>query len=43
MPKELFTLKHPTVILSTAAVGGTMEGEGRFGNQFDMKDPTGKF
>ena len=41
--RDLIELKNPPMILSSAAVGGKMEGQGPFGDCFDQLDPTGRF
>ena len=41
--RNCIMLQHPPVILSHAAVGGKMEAEGPYGNEFDMLDRSGKF
>jgi stage V sporulation protein AD len=43
MARGVIELKNPPAVLAAAAVGGKMEGQGPYGDRFDMLDPTGRF
>ena len=43
MAGAVIELTNPPRILASAAVGGKMEGQGPYGDKFDMLDPTGRF